>query len=174
MNDHEALTPEQLNLATSRSLPADVPLDADTSLLREGWLALGHAAESAADGFDSQALLLRLQAELLAPPQPVEIKQQQSSWWPAILGAALALSMLVALLRSLPEGASPSQVSNGSAQTKDLAAVAAWSDPLDDEIDRAAQRVQSLVVQGNAIDATLSGLSQQLESMSDDLEHQSL
>ena len=128
-------------------------------------------------------MLARLQSELLAQPVvagvPVEVAaraekvaRRPASSWTAILGVAVALSLLIALLRSLPDGQPPQR--NGNDPAGDWAAATAWTDPLDERIDEAAEQVQSLVVRGSGIDSSLSGLSEQLQSMSDDLEHGSL
>jgi hypothetical protein len=53
-------------------------------------------------------------------------------------------------------------------------ATTAWSDPLDDEIQGAAERLREIVAQGTGVDASLSNLSDHLESMSDDLTESSL
>jgi hypothetical protein len=86
--------------------------------------------------------------------------------------------MLVAVARTLWVGDSGETAANlaVSEQPGDATATAAadWEDPLDDELDEAAERVRSLVAQGTGVDASLSNLADHLESMSDDLFNSSL
>ena len=188
MNDRQPHDRQQLELATSRELAADVQLDDETRSLREGWLALGRALEQSRSGFDAEALATQLQTEF-ATIQPVEAarKQVNSSWWTVLLGTALALTMLVAAIRSLNNDGSgqlpvanqptasdePSTIAPPDAAVE-KAALAAWSDPLDDEIDEASELVQSLVAQPPTIDDSLSGLSEQMRSLASEFENGSL
>ncbi len=187
MNDRPPLDQQQLEHATSRELPADVQLDDETRSLREGWLALGRAVERSNGEFDAGALAARLQAELVTV-QPAESarKQANSSWWTVLLGTALALTMMVAAIRSLNNDSGQLPVTNNPIQQDetiaiaptdavvDETALAAWSDPLDEELDKASEVVQSLVSQPLTIDDSLSGLSEQLQSLASELENGSL
>src|SRR5215467_14429893 len=95
MNDEPKLTDDQLRLATSRSLPADSALDADTSAARDSFLALGSAVESAGRNFDEAALVNRLTKTCISAPE-----QPARDWlWPAIITGALAAGMLFAIAR---------------------------------------------------------------------------
>jgi hypothetical protein len=187
MNDRHEFDQQQLEQATSRELLADLTLDEETRSLREGWLALGRALEQSRSDFDADSLATQLQAELTAV-QPAETarKQVTPSWWPLLLGMALALTMLVAAIRSLNDDSGqlpvanhpttsdePSAIAPADAAVAD-AAVAAWSDPLDDELDEASELMQSLAARPPTIDDSLSGLSEQLQSLASEFENGSL
>jgi hypothetical protein len=179
MNDDQELTRTELEQATARQLSPEVPLEPETAALRDGWLALGSLLDGAGQRLDQAALAARLQAELIDPPRPVQPARHAtgSSWWPAIVGTALALTMLVAVIRSLPRGAvtKPGGTSGLATNEPDQwPEPAAWSDPLDDQIGQAAEQVQALVAQSQGIDDSLTGISHELESMSDELQHGSL
>jgi hypothetical protein len=178
MNDQE-ITRTQIEQATARQLPPGASLDHETRTLRHGWLALGGSLERTAQGLDQAALVASLQAELIDQPQRVQPAAQSGSrsWWPAVLGTALALTMLLAVVRSLPWGGSTDldgQTVLTTGPDSYLPEPAAWSDPLDDEIVQAAEQVQALIAQSPGIDESLTGISQELESISDDLQHGSL
>jgi sirohydrochlorin ferrochelatase len=187
MNDRQQHDRQQLEHATSRELPADVQLDDRARSLREGWLALGRAVERSGSEFDSDALTARLQAEL-ATIQPAEAARQQAnaSWWAVLLGTALALTMLIAAIRSLNNDGGQLPVANHPAaigeprtitstnSAVEEAALGAWSDPLDEELDKASEVVQSLVAGPPTIDDSLSGLSEQLQSLASEFENGSL
>jgi hypothetical protein len=68
MNDEPVLNEEQLRLATSRHLPANAALDAETAALREGFVALGSALEATGQ-FDEAGLIERLR-KVTVPEKP--------------------------------------------------------------------------------------------------------
>src|SRR5689334_7840926 len=96
MNDDLKLADDQLRLATSRSLPADSALDANTSAARDSFLALGSAVESAARNFDQAALL----SQLTTSREQTSSRSLSSQYaWPLIVTGALAAGMLLAVAR---------------------------------------------------------------------------
>jgi hypothetical protein len=92
--------------------------------------------------------------------------------------------MLIALVRtlSLDNGSDGLATTAPSSPAKTLERdagrqrlpVSDWSDPLDDEIDEAADRLRWLAADSTGVDVSLSNLSQRLESMADDLINESL
>jgi len=180
MTDSHPHDLKQLEQATSRSLPPDSALEDDAAELRSGWLELGRALDGENASFREEDLLARLLTGVTRehePPTPAR-PVQPGRLWPALLASALALTMLVAVARTLWVGdpnqtAANPRVSEQPGETTATAA-ADWEDPLDNELDRAAERVRSLVAQGTGVDASLSNLADHLESMSDDLFNSSL
>jgi hypothetical protein len=177
MTDSHPYDQKQLEQATSRSLPPDSALDEDAAELRSGWLALGRALDGENASFREEDLLARLLTDVTGehePPTPARTAQL-GRLWPALLASALALTMLVAVARTLWVG-DPHQTAANPEQPGETTATAAadWEDPLDDELDEAAERVRWLVAQGTGVDASLSNLADHLESMSDDLFNSSL
>lgn len=187
MNDRRPLDQQQLEQATSRDLPASLHLDDETRQLQEGWLALGRALEQSRGDFDADALVKQLQAEVVSA-SAVERQQPPAAttWWIMLLGTALALTMMLALFRSLktvdsqpPIASQPSHASDQVAGTPDEPANAAdeplaWSDPLDTQIDEATEQVQSLIAQVPTLDDSLSGLSEQMQSLASEFDNGSL
>ena len=179
MTDNYPHDQKQLEQATSRSLPPDSELEDDAAELRSGWLALGRALDGENAGFREEDLLARLLTSGTRehePPTPTRTAQL-GRLWPALLASALALTVLVAVARTLWVG-NPRQTASPTIPDQPGAAMATaatdWEDSLDDELDEAAERVRSLVAQGTGVDASLSNLADHLESMSDDLFNSSL
>jgi hypothetical protein len=179
MTDSHPHDLKQLEQATSRSLPPDSALDDDAAELRSGWLELGRALDGENASFREEDLLARLLTGVTRehePPTPARPVQPERLW-PALLASALALTMLMAVARTLWIG-DPQQTAANPEQpgetTATATAAADWEDPLDDELDEAAERVRWLVAQGTGVDASLSNLADHLESMSDDLFNGSL
>jgi len=186
---------KQLEQATTRSLPLGTPFDDSTALddntaaLRDGWLSLGSAVDRANADFSESELLTQVLAvqdvnPRVEPARPATMPQPVEAWrgWPAILAGALALTMLLAVARTLWEASREPIAANSPVTPESLPSSDAytagdesgWSDPLDEELDEAAEEVRSLVAQTSGVDASLSSLSEQLESMSDDLTNNSL
>ena len=159
MNQPDELDPQQLTQATSRQLPAAAALSDETAALREGWLALGKTLDAENAGFQEESLLARLSQADKSASAAVELAgrpAETSKLWPLALGAALALAMMVAVVRTAFYGPaaelivvtpapaeSPEIVQNDSPTIVPEAepAIAAWSDPLDDEIERATEQL---------------------------------
>lgn len=182
MTSDQQLDRQQLEAATSRLLPADAVLDAETSTLRDGFIALGKAVEAA--DYDEAALLARVQAACVnddASPQPRAIS---TASWTLLLSGALAASALIAMARiavSWPDRhqvvvapPSPERDEVDSATASFDASLPAWDDPLDDEIAAAENSLADLSGRWTGIDGSLSNMNQSLESLSDDLSDGSL
>lgn len=180
MIDDQSYNQHQLEQATNRSLPEGMPVDEEAVELREGWLAMGRALDSESVGFREEELLARL---LPVVNRDVALQGQErpsrtDRIWPALLASALALTLLVAVVRMFWRDGNDESIANSPSpslpQTQLVRSTAAWSDPLDDEILGAAERLREIVAQGTGVDASLSTLSDHLESMSDDLTESSL
>ncbi|QDU26137.1 hypothetical protein ETAA8_12110 [Anatilimnocola aggregata] len=94
MNDHLSTDQRRLELATTRQLPSIASLDAKLTSERQAWLAVGAAFEEVGrTGLDEQALLAKLQGELIkAPTPPVDLPAEQMDWsWGAVTVAAVVL-----------------------------------------------------------------------------------
>jgi len=177
MTDNYPHDQKQLEQATSRSLPLDSALDDDAAELRSGWLALGRALDGENATFREEELLARLLTDVTREHEPPTSARAAlpGRLWPALLASALALTMLVAVARMLWIGDPLQTVANPTISDQPGEETATdWEDPLDDELDEAAERVRSLVAQGTGVDASLSNLADHLESMSDDLFNSSL
>jgi hypothetical protein len=103
-----------------------------------------------------------------------------------LLGTALALAMLIAVVRTMnlvPEGgglagqpnpAVPSPPESPldppmNSQETESPAIAAWSDPLDDEIDSAFIQLRAATSRSGGVDDSLTALQTQLQQLSADL-----
>jgi hypothetical protein len=180
MNDDLKITDDQLRLATSRTLPAGSALDAETSVSRDSFLALGSAVESAARNFDEATLLSRL-----------TISREQTgsrSWinqyvWPLVATGALAAGMLLAVARiamehrqtnepktvaRLPDNVAPAPTALVAPTT------IAWNDSLDDEITLAAATIDQLLHTSRDFDGSLLRMNNRLEALSQELQGETL
>jgi hypothetical protein len=182
MTSDQQFNRQQLEAATSRLLPADTVLDAETSTLRDGFIALGKAVEAA--DYDEAALLARVQAACESdrtPPQPRAIS---TASWTLLLSGALAAAALIAMARIaviwpdrhqvVVAPPSPELDEVDSATASFDAWLPAWDDPLDDEIAAAENSLADLSDRWTGIDGSLSNMNQSLESLSDDLSDGSL
>jgi hypothetical protein len=177
---NQSYNQRQLEQATNRSLPDGMPVDEETVELRGGWLTMGRALDSESVGFRDEELLARLLP--VAIREVVPHRQERPSGtdriWPALFASALALTLLVAVVRIFWRDGNDGSIANSPSpslpQTQLVHSTAAWSDPLDDEILGAAERLREIVAQGTGVDASLSTLSDHLESMSVDLTGSSL
>jgi hypothetical protein len=197
MNSSETQDRPQLEAATSRSLAPDAALDAETSSLREGFITLGRVVEAASADYDEAALIARVRSACADQTPAVEVRRR-SSPWPLVLGGALALSALIAIVRIVvtwpaandavvhapsaptrtndsPREPSPTQVAGDGAEamSADQSALA-WDDSLDEEIAAAQSRLADMSGSLTGIDGTLSNINQTLEALSDDLSGGSL
>jgi hypothetical protein len=176
---------QQLEAATSRTLPPDAALDGETSAMRDGFIALGRAAETAGADYDEAALLARVQAACADDAAPTPATRGTSPNWSLLLSGALAAAALIAVARiavSWPETeqvvvapSAPMQPLDEPTQnaiTND--SVLAWDDPLDDEIAAAESNLADLSGRWTGIDGSLSNMNQSLEALSDDLSDGSL
>lgn len=192
MNQPEEFDSQPLQQATSRQLPAGAALDGETAAMRTSWLALGQGLDAENASFDEQSLLARLAAPANQPVELARKPTETSQLWPMILGTALALAMMVAVVRTVffgpatetlvvaPAPAELPLIVQGDSPTithapetmepeSTLPAIAAWSDPLDDQIERATEQLRDAVANRRSVDDSLTSLQQQLEDMSADL-----
>lgn len=190
MNKETELTREQLDAATSRSLPADTSLDSETSALRDGFMSLGRAVESAAADYDEAALIARVQSACRHEAAVDLPSRNITRYWPLLLSGALAASALVAVARIAviwPAGdvvvvTQPAPNGDPSvdpaveplAPAEDPAIAGSWHDPLDEEIAAAQSSLTRLGSSAGGIDGTLSNMNQTLEAISDELVGESL
>jgi len=174
MTDREPSDRKLLELATSRSLSPGTPLDEGATELREGWLAMGRSLDCENASFHEADLLARLLTDVERPVElsPSASARQNERLWPALLASALALGLLVAVMNMSWFGNQPKVAI--APTNEQPAVVAQWTDPLDDELDAAAQQVSTLVAQGTEVDDSLSNLADHLESMSDELTNSTL
>jgi hypothetical protein len=179
MNDDPQFTDEQLRLATSRSLPADCPLDAETAAARDSFLALGSAVESGARKFDEAALINRLTSTCVSLPQP----PARDWWWPLIISGALAAGMLLAVARIAIERqrpnpqiaiAAPGKAASAPAIAVITPAAVTWNDPLDDEIAHAATTIERFWGPTRGVDSSLLDMNDRLEALSQELQGETL
>lgn len=189
MNDETELTAEQLLQATAKRLPPASALDTETAALRESFLQLGRAVEATEAGFDEAALIAKLTRACLADEiQPVAIPagKQRRDWISLVLGAALAASALVAIVRTAfvwsggevavtplqppdPRGDLAAQVPRGIEEV-----LPGWSDPLDEEIASAQSAVEGLADRATDLDGALDSAGWRLKSIFEELESGSL
>src|SRR4051812_5506467 len=101
MNEVPEASDEQLRLATSRAPLEGATLAADTAAMREVFLALGCALESAAGQLDEATLIERLAESRTQPERTCELPSKSMrrthDWWAALLGSALAAAALLAM-----------------------------------------------------------------------------
>lgn len=187
MNDELNMNEEQLRLATSRVLPADAKLEAETAALRDGFLTIGGALETAAGDFDEAAFSERIRSSC-RDHNPSRVKGAATTRAPyrfigAIAGFVLAASVLIAIGRLVvvsPRTDKPGQVvvapaapaepqSSPDGLAPREAVARAWIDPLDEEIASAQAEMRWLTSRGYGLDGSLSQIGWQLESLSQEL-----
>jgi hypothetical protein len=174
MNDDVNLTDEQVKLATTRSLPADAALDAETVAVHESFMALGSALESSGGQFDEAALIARLEESWLREQKRVR-RPSQRDWWTIVVSGALAAAVLVVIgwigwgLRHRDALVAVPPSANHSLPLTD-----AWNDPLDDEIAFAAATIGQLTGRNRGFDDSLLEMNERLEAMSQELLGESL
>jgi len=186
MNDELNLTAQQLRLATSRSLPSDVSLDSATTAVRDGFLSLGAAVESAAGNFDDAALLAQLQKSCVATPVVMPQRRElPRDWMSLLLTSALAAAGLIAIVRIATDSQTPgsriAQIEN-SAPMKAVAppetiwnhSLFAWNDPLDDEIALASATIEQFTSRSRGFDDSLLDMNDQLKALSQELTNETL
>jgi hypothetical protein len=182
------LHPDQneLQQATSRTLPAGAALSADGAAERDGFLALGAALESAAGQLDEAALIAQLKKSALvfeSGAVTIRAPRRSESSWQAALSIALAAAALVALARIAiqspdvlrPKNALTAQHETAPGGEPNVAAEhmpasrSAWLDPLDDEIALARAEFQLLSDGQRGVDGSLLRMNEQLEALSHEL-----
>jgi hypothetical protein len=188
MTSDEQLHRQQLDVATSRSMPPDARLDAETSALRDGFMALGREAEAAGADYDEQALIARVRSACASQPTP-PARAMTPRGWSLLLGGILAACALVAAVRIAaiwpaagdavvvvePQAPRDTQIAQGgSPQAEDESSGLAWDDPLDDEIAAAESSLANLSGGLTGIDGALSDMDQTLEALADDVSGGSL
>jgi hypothetical protein len=192
MTDHEPQDRKLLELATSRALDPAAPPAAGPGELRSAWLALGRALDQENADFREADFLVQLQSQLggeaVAPKRRAVLPKRRAVLpkrragadrgrvWPALLASAVALSVLVIVMRSSwIRGPESRAVSGGTAHESAVdQSDLAWSDALDEQLDAAAWRVNSVADQGDGVDHSLANLADHLESLSDELSTSSL
>jgi hypothetical protein len=203
MNEIPLMSDDELRLATSRSLPGDVALDAEVAAAREAFLSLGGALESAGSEFDEAALIQRLHAACLIAPKPsakyaLPERTTERRWWPLLVSGVLAagLAGLFFILGGTnddsqpiavtPELQKPSETHASpnppidlrvarNTVSEDTAEVAqAWSDPLDDEISLAAATIGQLAGHERGLDYSLLEINDRLEALVQELNSETL
>jgi hypothetical protein len=172
----------QLELATSRHLRPDTPLDPKAAELREGWLLLTESLERCQAENDS-AFAARVGSKLAAASLVV---RGNRSRYVAVIGAlgAVAAAALVVLAVSIPGGSRPRTEFASAGQAHGVVTNeadfefpdddAAWDDPLDVQIALVEEQVASLADAVPRLDASLSALDQQLAELANDLDGGSL
>jgi hypothetical protein len=185
MNDELNINDEQVRLATMHLLPDDAPIDAETAALRESFLALGDALDVAAGEFDKAALVAKLRCASktndFAGPVARAATADNFQHWQWLLGGALALSALLVVASLLSNWRSQPAtvqapvripVDRGPAIASDTHAATAhyaWDDILDEEIALTQAQIFLLERRSQGLDGSLSHMSQQLESFSQEL-----
>ena len=189
------LTAEQLELATRRTLPPAAPLDPQTAALRERFLHLGRAVETAAANFDQAAMVARLTQRREDEISRARSPAQRTDRWMVLLATALAASALFAIVRiamfwpeesvaitappALPAEAPVDPraykyavISGGTVEYAPWNAP--WSDPLDEEIASAQAAVDQLSGRATGLDGSLEKFGSRLEALSAEIESGSL
>jgi hypothetical protein len=185
MNDELKITHEQLRLATSRTLPSNASLDSETTAVRDGFLSLGAAVESAAGNFDEAALLARLQKSCVATVVPPQRQEWPREWMTLILTGALAAAGLIVMARiateSQPTGPQVAQAENSAPmrtvsppETMSNRSMFAWNDPLDDEIALASATIEQFTGRSRGFDDSLLDMNDQLRALSQELTNETL
>jgi hypothetical protein len=177
-DDEPKITDEQLRLATSRSLPAGAPLDAETASLRDGFLALGSAVQAAAGPLNEAALIARLERPR-ASEAHVVARPLHRDWLSLLLAGALAASALIAITRVALVSHPADVVAEAPAtprqpQVANHFATGMWNDSLDDEIVLAALTIDQLRGNHRSFDHTLLNVNERLEALSEELARESL
>lgn len=185
-NEWSETLADKLHRATARNLPADAELDAQTSALRDGWLALSQLLE-AADAEQPEPLVTL--------PSPAVAAPHGKLW---LVIAALAASLLLvaagawlvasqwsdnrgggsSVAKSLPTkhpGApnvapAPADVAAQDTHNSELA----WDDALDDRIADASEAARQVQTVSHSADRNLYFVSSRLEEISRDLATDSL
>ncbi len=182
MNDQEPHDRKVLEAVTSRSLAPDEPLAPGPEELRGFWLAMGQDLDEENADFREADLLARLQLRpefrVALPERPASAPSRRGRVWPALLSSALALSLLVLVMRSAwfsdPASVAVQPGSNSESAETWSDDELTWNDALDDELDVASERVSAVVVQSNGVDDSLANLADHMESLSDELSSSSL
>ena len=185
-NEWSETLADKLHRATSRNLPADAELDAQTAALRDGWLALSQLLEAA----DAE------QPEPVVTLPAAAIAVRPGKLWLAIFALAASLLLVAAgawlvATRWNTVGGGGSQVAT-SPQPKDEVspgvapvpsnAVAndaingelAWDDALDDRIADASEAARRVQTVSRGADRDLDFVNWRLEEISRDLATDSL
>lgn len=201
MNETRGLSDNELRLATSRSLPADAKLSAGANAARAAFLSLGAGLAEAGGSFDDTALISQLRRTCQGAgdaDSPSVAASRPTFWWAAVLGGALAASVLILLARfggTLPSGsaivAQPQAAASGAANKRKAAVPAAlaqggrgesapaawgdgWTDPLDDQIAHVSARIGGMSHKSRGVDGSLWEVGDRLETLSQELLSESL
>jgi hypothetical protein len=195
MNDEQLLNEEQLRLATSRTLPADVLLTEETAALREGFVALGKSLEVASGPIDEAGLVERLcklateefsRGGAEARRVRTRVAESAQSDWSLLVGTALALATLIAIVRISTEWQRADIGAVAVAKAPPDAAVAtsdvpepapleiSWNDPLDAEIAQAEATMGRFSAGSRGVDESLFDMNQELFLLGQELLGESL
>ena len=180
MNYEYKLNDDQLRLATSRHLPPGTSLDTETAAARDHFLTLGAALESASSDLDESAIISHISREQTCSRTPAT-----NNAWPLLLCCALAASAVFAIVRIVtmtPESGpqiavvtEPNRETTIQHQTPAVGrSIAAWNDPLDDEIALAAATLEQYRSRSPSFDNSLFDMNIQLEALSQELLRESL
>jgi hypothetical protein len=206
MNDHLPTDQRELEKTTLRQLPLNGSglNEVNAIAARQAWLALGAAVEAKGrEGFNSQALLASLQAELVKK-QPVEngdhARQVDWSWAAVAIAASLLLAATIIgvisqrtekipsivpgpqlvqpsppIVPSRPSDLPPEPLDPPTNPSLVAASPAtnSWND-LDEAINTTYTALQQMSVQQSGVDQSLTDFDTQLKQLSADIADESL
>ncbi len=166
---------EQLEKATAPDDTIDAGLDAETTSLREGWLALGQLIEAA------QPTSTR-QPELQYPTQAAPMQRRKLLGRKTLAAlVALAASLVIAAIvtQSLVEDQADAvtdrpQIAQVERSGTDADDVLAWDSSLDTEIAAAGQEMLRIQADSYASYDTASALYYRIQQMQQDLSDNTL
>ena len=166
---------EQLEKATASDDTLDAALDAETTSLREGWLALGQLIEAARPPstrppelqYPTQAALLQ-QRKLLGLKSLATLAALAAS---LVVAAIVTLSLVEDQADAVKDRPEITQVERSSTDADD---VLAWDCSLDTEIAAAGQEMLRIQADSYASYDTASALYYRIQQMQQDLSDNTL
>ena len=166
---------EQLEKATASGDTLDAALDAETTSLREGWLALGQLIE-AAQPPSARSAQLQYPTQA-APLQRRKLLGRKTLTTLAVLAASLVVAAIVT--RSFVEDQADAvkdrpQITQVERSTTDTDGILAWDSSLDTEIAAAGQEMLRIQADSYASDDTSSALYYRIQQMQQDLSNNTL
>lgn len=168
MSDELSKLQRQLEQATAADCPPEVPLDAETASMREGWLALGQLLEAAQPAPDEPPKL-----------RPIPRRTARTRWRLAgIAGLAASLVIGVTLgwsLIVLRHSGSPSPPRGGVAsQDMKQPDELNWDDSLDQQIAQAGRQLISIQQDWYHLDDAFGPVHDGMEQMEKDIDDSTL